>query len=156
MKLNLHVTNKYQLKPIWENIFELNDYEEIKNKLKIIEYKNKQVSFQYNTFFQSISILKNKDYFWKTIKSQVYWFYYGNDTCEHLIPTINEYKQFENYIKELNTWSKSSRKKTITFVTSSAWDYWIKRLKTIFDYLETKKYKTEIIVNNLWVLQLLK
>lgn len=156
MKLYLHVANINQLKPIWENIFELNDYEEIKNKLKIIEYKNKQVSFQYNTFFQSISILKNKDYFWKTIKSQVYWFYYGNDTCEHLIPTINEYKQFENYIKELNTWSKSSRKKTITFVTSSAWDYWIKRLKTIFDYLETKKYKTEIIVNDFWVLQLLK
>jgi len=155
MKLYIHIANINQLKPIWDNLFNLKDYEKIKNKLKIIEYKNKQVSFQYKTYFQSISILKNKKYFGDKIHSNVYWFYFWNDTCEHLIPTLREYIDFEKYIKELNTWEKSARKKTIAFVTSSVWDYWIKRLKQIFNYLYQKKYKTEIIVNDLWVLHLI-
>jgi len=155
MKLFIQIANLKQLSSIWDDLFEIKSHEKIKKKLKIIEYKNQQVSFQYNTLYQSVSILKNQEYFGSTISSNVFWFYYWNDTCEHLIPNKNEYIQFEEYIKKLNNWVKSSRKKTIAFVTPSVWNYWVKRLKIIFDYLKTKKYKTEIIVNDLWVLNLI-
>lgn len=156
MKLFIQVANINQLKSIWDDLFEIKTWEEVKKKLKIIEYKNKQVSFQYNTLYESVSKLKSPEYFWQTISSNVFWFYFWNDTCEHLIPTLKEFQNFEEYIKTLNTWSQSARKKTISFVTPDVGNYWIKRLKVIFDYLNSKKYKSEIIVNDFWVLNLIK
>lgn len=157
MRLYLHIANKKQLEHIWNDLFNIKDYEEIKKKLKILEYDNHQISFQYKTLYEAVRVLKQDNLFWATIASNVYGFYFWNDTCEHLIPTLKEYKDFENYVnKELNTWKNSARKKTISFVTPDVWDYGIKKLKIIFDYLETKKYKTEVIVNDFWVINLLK
>jgi len=58
MNLYIHIANENQLSSIWNDLFDTKSYEEIKKKLKIIEYKNKQVSFQYLTLFETVSILK--------------------------------------------------------------------------------------------------
>lgn len=156
MKLYLYYANIYQLKENFDDLFDAKSEEEIKQFLKVLEYKEQQISFQYLTQLESIKILKDPQYFGSTIKAHLYWFYFWNDTCEHLIPTLNEFKEFEDYITNvLNKWPQSTRKKTISLVTPDVWNYWIKKLRQLFDYLQTKKYKTEVIVNDLGVLSMI-
>lgn len=156
MKLYLHYANLQQLKENFDDLFETKSEEEIKNFLKVLEYQDQQVSFQYLTQLETMKVLKDPQYFWSTIKAHLYWFYFWNDTCEHLIPTLKEFQEFEYYVSEvLNKWPQSTRKKTLSLVTPDVWNYGVKRLKILFDYLEEKKYITEVIVNDLWVLNLI-
>jgi len=156
MKLYLHYANLQQLKENFDDLFETKSEEEIKSFLKVLEYQDQQVSFQYLTQLETMKVLKDPQYFGSTIKAHLYWFYFWNDTCEHLIPTLKEFQDFEYYISEiLNKGPQSTRKKTLSLVTPDVWNYWVKRLKVLFDYLEEKKYTTEVIVNDLWVLNLI-
>lgn len=155
MKLYLHYANLQQLKENFDDLFETKNDEQIKSLLKVLEYQDQQISFQYITQLEAVRTLKDPKYFWATIKAALYGFYFWNDTCEHLIPTLKEFQEFEDYVSNvLNKWQQSTRKKSISLVTPDVWNLWIKKLKVLFDYLETKKYTTEIIVNDLWVLNL--
>lgn len=156
MQLYIHYANLEQLQKSYKDIFETKTAEEVLKFLKDLKYKNQDISFQYEVLYDAVSILKDPKYFWQSIASNVRWFYFGNDTCEYLIPTLKEMNDFFQEVIKLNKWSQSSFKKTMTLVTPPVWKFWIQRLTELFDYLENEvRENTEVVVNDLWVLNLI-
>ncbi len=156
MQLYIQYANKKQFIDSYQDIFETKTEEDVKEFLKKLEYKDWKVSFQYETLYQAVSNLKDSKFFGKNIESNVKWFYFGNDTCEHLIPTLDEMNDFFKEILKLNKDPNSSNKKTMTLVTPPVGNFWISKLRTLFDYLQNNvRESTEVVVNDFWVLYII-
>ena len=91
-----------------------------------------------------ITNLKNLKHFQKDKYQRIYW---GVEFCQNLIPTLQDTKRILYFRK------KNDLK--FTFVTSFVTEYGLKQLKTIFYWLNKKRFACEVIVNDWGVLEIL-
>jgi len=91
-----------------------------------------------------ITSLKNISYFKKGRYQRVYW---GAEFCQNLIPDIEDTWQVLRFAKKNNL--------GFTFVTPFVTEHGLERLKKIFEWLGKQKIKTEIVVNDWGILELL-
>ncbi len=114
------------------------------------------ISPQYEINFMAIREIKKK--FWNNIFDKISGIYYWSDNCEFLAPTKNELEQAIEKFREFNKNFPPHKVRTFTFVTPYLWDKMLKRIEEWLQFLNELKIKNpiEIIVNDFWVLNLLK
>jgi hypothetical protein len=72
--------------------------------------------------------------------------YYGNEFCERLIPSLQDFNQILSYIK--------MRRLNFSFVTPYVTNIGLEKLKLLLEFLKEKKINCEIIINDWGVLNL--
>lgn len=91
-----------------------------------------------------ITNLKNLRYFKKNEFDRIYW---GVEFCQNLIPTIQDTEKILGFVRENNL--------KFSLVSPFVTEYGLKRLRSIFYWLNKKKVNCEIIVNDWGVLECL-
>lgn len=154
---------------IWTNL----EYFELLNKNKLLSQWKKDrdlasffmsnfpwelaetISPQYEINFMWIREIKRK--FWVDAFNKIDGIYYWSDNCEYLVPTKNELEKAIEYFKEFNKNFPPHKVRSFTFVTPYVWNKMMERLEEGLDFLNNLKIKNEIevVVNDLWVLNLL-
>jgi len=114
------------------------------------------ISPQYEINFVAIREIKKK--FWNKIFDKISGIYYWSDNCEYLAPTKWELEKAIEKFMEFNKNFPPHKIRTFTFVTPYVGDKMLERLEEWLEYLNTLKIKNpiEVIVNDFWVLNLLK
>lgn len=117
-----------------------------------------KLSAQYKVNFESLKQLKKK--FWVNVFDKINWIYYWSDNCEYLIPTLQETKEALQLFHEFNKKYPPHIKRTFSFVTPYTWNKMMTRLRESLQYLNEQSKLSwnsfEIVVNDFWVLRLLK
>lgn len=154
---------------IWTNL----EYFELLNKKKLLSQWKKDrdlasffmsnfpwelaetISPQYEVNFTAIREIKRK--FWVDAFNKIDWIYYWSDNCEYLTPTKNELEKAIEHFREFNKTYPPHKVRTFTFVTPYVWNKMMERLEEWLSYLNDLNIKNpiEIVVNDLWVLNLL-
>lgn len=113
------------------------------------------ISPQYEVNFVAIREIKKR--LWNEIFNKISWIYYWSDNCEYLTPTKAEIEEAINKFKEFNKNFPPHKIRSFTLVTSYVWDKMLSRLEEWLKYLNDLNIKNniEIVVNDLWVLNLL-
>ena len=160
MNLYLYYPNLESYKKSFKNLFETKSFTEVKRYLRALEYETEQVSFQYQVQYEAIWEIRKLYWDNANLQSLIYWFYFWNDTCEFLIPSLDELKEF---IWEVGKFSKQdwTRKRTISLITPPLWNFWVKKLEILLEYLNNEverwnKNLWEIIINDYWTLNLIQ
>jgi hypothetical protein len=91
-----------------------------------------------------ITNLKNLRYYNKNEYQRIYW---GVEFCQNLIPTIQDTDEILRFINKNNL--------KFSLVSPFVTEYGLNKLKRIFSWLNKKKIKCEVIVNDWGVLQCL-
>lgn len=114
------------------------------------------ISPQYEVNFMAIREIKSK--FWQDAFNKIDWIYYGSDNCEYLAPYKREIEEAINLFREFNKNFPPHKVRTFTLVTPYIWDKMLENLEISLEYLNSLNIKNpiEIVVNDLWVLRLLK
>lgn len=74
--------------------------------------------------------------------------YFGNEFCERLIPSVEDVSRMFDLCREINV--------KLSFLTPYVTDFGIRQLEEIFEFLNSLKLKTEIIINDFGVLELIR
>jgi hypothetical protein len=104
-----------------------------------------------NAKVNQLSLIKLRDYYYNNFRKEyttsIERIYFGTETCEYLIPGLEEVKEvYSNSIKEYE----------FTFVTPYVGERGIEKLISIFNFLNSQDNdEIEIVVNDFGVLQLL-
>lgn len=114
------------------------------------------ISPQYEINFISIREMKKK--FWNEVFNKIDWIYYWSDNCEYLVPYLHEIKEAIELFREFDKKYPPHKIRTFTLVTPYVWDKMMEKLKETLDYLNNLKIKNqiEVVVNDFWVLNLIK
>lgn len=113
---------------------------------------------------QVMSSMQIKKILWWNIFKNIKWFYFWTEQCEFLVPTLDETKRAIEKIKQFDKKYVSNELKRFVFLTSYYWnktiqDRIIKNLKYLNEnanFINPKYKKVEIVVNDFWLLKLLK
>ena len=114
------------------------------------------ISPQYETNFMAIRELKKR--YWNDVFKKIWWIYYWSDNCEYLLAHKSELEQATKLFKEFNEKYPPHKIRTFTFVTPYVWNKMLKNLEASLEYLNNLKIKNpiEVVINDLWVLNLIK
>ena len=162
MQLWINVTNNEIFDNLWSLLFS-NDQEIAKWMWKIFVWElEEELSPQYEIQVKSLSEMRRK--FWKKILTDIEWIYWWTEQCEWLTPNLSETKKAIEQMIEFNKHYNTHKKLKFAFLTSYWWSDLVKnKLIQNFDYLEENAkhinkwiWMVEIIVNDLWTLELLK
>lgn len=135
------------------------DSSTLENKFKEIyfwEVEN-EISPQYKLFLNSIKQIKKEFGNWEKLLNSIEWFYIGNEQCEFLMPTKEEFIKMIEVLKK-DFWTK----KKIILVTSYFGNLVVqKRLKELLKYIDENTFKmwwfqVEVVVNSVWTIQMIK
>ena len=74
--------------------------------------------------------------------------YFGNEFCERLIPKVQEVSRMFDLCREIDV--------KLSFLTPYVTDFGIKQLEEIFEFLNSLKLKTEVIINDFGILELIR
>ena len=143
MNLYLYYPNLESYKKSFKNLFETKSLTQIKQYLRALEYETEKVSFQYQVQYEAIWEIRKLYWDNANLQSLIYWFYFWNDTCEFLIPSLEE---LQDFVWEVAKFSKQdwTRKRTVTLITPPIWNFWVKKLELLLEYLNSSWNK------NLW------
>lgn len=105
----------------------------------------------HNVKVNQSSLIKLRNYYYKNYRKECYSsierIYFGNETCEYLIPGLEEVKKAYFF---------SIEEYEFTYVTPYVGKYGIEKLIPIFDFLNSQDNdEIEVVVNDFGVLQLL-
>jgi hypothetical protein len=114
------------------------------------------ISPQYEINFMAIREIKSK--IWQDAFNKIDGIYYWSDNCEYLAPYKAEVEQAINLFKEFNKNYPPHKVRTFTLVTPYVWEVMLEKLEESLAYLNDLNIKNpiEVVVNDLWVLRLLK
>ena len=113
------------------------------------KFLTKEYPIEYKANIQTLENLQNrKDLFFtqKDIRKEIKGIYFGNDSCEHLIPQISQIQEVLDYCK--------SNKLNFALVLPPLSEFSIKKVEKIFEFLKDKKI--EVVVNDFGALNLAK
>lgn len=162
MKLWINVTNNEIFENLWNLLFS-NDWDVAKwIWWHFVWELEEELSPQYEIQVKSLSQMKKR--FWSKILTDIEWIYWWTEQCEWLTPTLFETKKAIEQLIEFNKHYNTHNRIRFSFLTSYWWSELIwKRLEENFDYLNENAFKinkwlwfVEIIVNDIWTLQLIK
>lgn len=162
MKLWINVTNNEIFDNLWDLLFS-NDIEISKwFWTNFVWELEEELSPQYEIQVKSLSEMRKK--FWKKILNDIEWIYWWTEQCEWLTPNLLETKKAIDQMIDFNKKYISHKKLQFAFLTPYWWSDLIKnKLIFNFDYLNENArhinkwiWKIEIIVNDLWTLQILQ
>lgn len=113
------------------------------------------ISPQYEMNFMWIREIMKR--IWRDAFNKIDGIYYWSDNCEFLVPTKIEIEKAIDCFREFNKNYPPHKIRTFTLVTPYLWDKMLERLEEWLEYLNELKIKNpiEIVVNDLWVLNLL-
>lgn len=114
--------------------------------------------------FQVISAMQIRWLLWGNAFKNIKWIYFGTESCEYLLPTLEETKKAITLLKEFDKKYVTNEIKQFVFVTPYFWNPKIReRLIENFDYLNTNAHhinpKTklvEVVINDFWSLNIIK
>ncbi len=141
MSLCIHITNTEQLLNLNET-------------LRIIPPPGNADIFKmldHNVKTNQLSLIKLRDYYYKKYRkeylSNIERIYFGNETCEYLIPDLEEVKK---------AYSFSINEYEFTLITPYVGQFGINKLIPIFEFLNTRdNVDIEVVVNDFGILHLL-
>lgn len=154
-KIQLYIgTNDLAVLENIEQYLEVNNKteEQIKQHLKSLKLGNKPISPQYQINIDSLKKIKDPKMFDKNFISKIKGFYFGNDTCERLIPSLETIKKAIKIVQTKNKRPGIPFRQTITLVTPYVGNAGLARLKEIFEYLNNLNWEIEVVVNDWGVL----
>jgi len=133
----------------------INDIQTFKNLESLLKGRytllkkllEKDYPIEYRANIQSLENLQNNKHLFFTqrdIRKEIKGIYFGNDSCEHLIPSLEEIKEVFDFTKE--------KKLNFTLVLPPVSEFTIDKLEYIFQFLNSKN--TEIVVNDFGALNL--
>jgi len=161
MELFLHIwtnleyfklLNKWFLLSTWKTDKEIASF-----FMKNFSWEIKEdISPQYEVNFMAIRELKKR--YWNEVFKKISGIYYGSDNCEFLMAHKAELEQATKLFKEFNEKYPPHKVRTFTFVTPYVGNVMLPHLEESLEYLNNLKIKNpiEVVVNDLWVLNLLK
>jgi hypothetical protein len=131
---------------------DINHLLNLDDTLRIIKKPNPEVIeiLDENVKANQSSLTKLEKFFYQgqklNIKDDIERVYFGQETCENLIPTIDEVQSALDYCKKEEI--------ELTFVTPYVGPKKIEDLKKIFEYLSSKGETNEVVVNDFGTLHL--